>query len=252
MPMSIESLRSSTPPPGRRGPVVGGRCRRILAHAAACAAERPRRRAQVGRPADRATVPGRGARTAAPAVRQPGTHSERTVEARSAPELDHPVIDSDGHAIEYLPVLRRVSCATSAAAGRRGLPAHAPARADRTSSTPDQCGPQASASTSWWGLPDAQHARPRHRDAARAARTSASTSSASTSRCSTRRTGSSSPASTTRSCAGRCRERQPLLRRDFRPFADRLLPVGIVPMYTPEEAIDELDYAVGELGLQAS
>ena len=37
----------------------------------------------------------------------------------------------------------------------------------------------------------------------------------------------------------------------FRPFADRLLPVAVIPMHTPEEAIAELDHAVGELGFRA-
>jgi predicted TIM-barrel fold metal-dependent hydrolase len=37
----------------------------------------------------------------------------------------------------------------------------------------------------------------------------------------------------------------------YRDFADRLGPVGIVPTYTPEEAIAELDYATSELGLKA-
>lgn len=35
------------------------------------------------------------------------------------------------------------------------------------------------------------------------------------------------------------------------PYADRLVPVASIPMFTPEEAIAELDHAVGELGLRA-
>lgn len=34
-------------------------------------------------------------------------------------------------------------------------------------------------------------------------------------------------------------------------FRDRLIPVASIPMFTPEEAIAELDHAVGELGLKA-
>ncbi|MEM7140794.1 MAG: amidohydrolase family protein [Actinomycetota bacterium] len=34
-------------------------------------------------------------------------------------------------------------------------------------------------------------------------------------------------------------------------FADRLIPVASIPMFDPDEAIAELDYAVGELGLKA-
>jgi len=36
----------------------------------------------------------------------------------------------------------------------------------------------------------------------------------------------------------------------FREFADRLTPVALIPMHTPEEALEELEYAVG-LGLKA-
>ena len=37
----------------------------------------------------------------------------------------------------------------------------------------------------------------------------------------------------------------------YGPYRDRLEPVAIIPMHTPEEAIAELDVAVGELGLKA-
>jgi predicted TIM-barrel fold metal-dependent hydrolase len=36
----------------------------------------------------------------------------------------------------------------------------------------------------------------------------------------------------------------------YAEYADRLLPVGIIPTYTPDEAIAELEYATGELGLR--
>ena len=36
----------------------------------------------------------------------------------------------------------------------------------------------------------------------------------------------------------------------YADYGDRLLPVGIIPTYTPDEAIAELDYATGELGLR--
>jgi predicted TIM-barrel fold metal-dependent hydrolase len=37
----------------------------------------------------------------------------------------------------------------------------------------------------------------------------------------------------------------------FRPYSDRLTPVAVVPMHTPEEAVSELHHAVTELGLKA-
>ncbi|HYK64825.1 MAG TPA: amidohydrolase family protein, partial [Patescibacteria group bacterium] len=38
----------------------------------------------------------------------------------------------------------------------------------------------------------------------------------------------------------------------FRPFSDRLTPVAAIPMYTPQEAIEELEYAVRTLGLKVA
>ncbi|MBR8838856.1 MAG: amidohydrolase family protein [Stigonema ocellatum SAG 48.90 = DSM 106950] len=37
----------------------------------------------------------------------------------------------------------------------------------------------------------------------------------------------------------------------FRPYADRLTPIAAIPMHTPSEAIEELEYAVKVLGLKA-
>lgn len=37
----------------------------------------------------------------------------------------------------------------------------------------------------------------------------------------------------------------------FKDVSDRLTPVAVIPMHNPEEAIAELDHAVGELGLKA-
>lgn len=37
----------------------------------------------------------------------------------------------------------------------------------------------------------------------------------------------------------------------FREFADRMTPVAVIPMHTPQEAIDELEHAVGNLGMKA-
>jgi predicted TIM-barrel fold metal-dependent hydrolase len=36
----------------------------------------------------------------------------------------------------------------------------------------------------------------------------------------------------------------------FREFSDRMTPVAVIPMHTPEEAISELDFAVNELGMK--
>src|SRR6266511_2033906 len=39
-------------------------------------------------------------------------------------------------------------------------------------------------------------------------------------------------------------------REMFRPYAHRMTPAAIVPVYTPQEAIEEATYAVRELGLK--
>ncbi|MHC5833229.1 MAG: amidohydrolase family protein, partial [Nostoc sp.] len=37
----------------------------------------------------------------------------------------------------------------------------------------------------------------------------------------------------------------------FRPYGDRLTPIAAIPLHTPEEGIEELEYAVNVLGLKA-
>ena len=36
----------------------------------------------------------------------------------------------------------------------------------------------------------------------------------------------------------------------FREYSDRMTPVAVIPMYTPQEAIEELEYAVKVLGMK--
>lgn len=38
----------------------------------------------------------------------------------------------------------------------------------------------------------------------------------------------------------------------YRPYADRVTPVAAIPLHTPEEGIEELEHAVGTLGLKAA
>ncbi len=48
-----------------------------------------------------------------------------------------------------------------------------------------------------------------------------------------------------------CRALNVMYADMFRDVGDRLRPVAVIPTYTPEEAIRELDYAVNELGFKA-
>jgi predicted TIM-barrel fold metal-dependent hydrolase len=45
-----------------------------------------------------------------------------------------------------------------------------------------------------------------------------------------------------------CRAYNVFTADQFREFSDRILPAAIIPMYTPEEALEELDVAVNQLG----
>lgn len=165
--------------------------------------------------------------------------------------LDHPIIDADGHAIEYLPVVRDILRAqagddavaamdlvTGGAALARGL-------------TPTQMRAAGLIRTSWWGLP-------------------------------TRNTLDRATALLPELLVARLPElgidhailyptyglvpaalddasiRLPMARafntfysEVFADHRDTLTPVGIIPMHTPEEAIAELEHATGQLGLKA-
>ena len=47
-----------------------------------------------------------------------------------------------------------------------------------------------------------------------------------------------------------CRAYNTFAADQFRPYNDRIIPAAIIPMYTPEEAIEELEYASRQLGLR--
>src|SRR5712671_1837429 len=45
-----------------------------------------------------------------------------------------------------------------------------------------------------------------------------------------------------------CRAYNVFTAEQFRPFNDRIIPAAIIPMYSPEEAIEELEFASRQLG----
>src|SRR5438270_4843959 len=47
-----------------------------------------------------------------------------------------------------------------------------------------------------------------------------------------------------------CRAYNVFTAEQFKPYADRIIPAAIIPMYTPEEAIEELEFASKQLGLK--
>ena len=48
-----------------------------------------------------------------------------------------------------------------------------------------------------------------------------------------------------------CRVYNDVYAELYRPYADRLTPVAVLPTVTPDEAVDELEHAVGSLGAKA-
>ena len=51
---------------------------------------------------------------------------------------------------------------------------------------------------------------------------------------------------------GACRAINRYVAEAFRDQGDRMTPAAVIPMHTPEEAIEMLEFAVGELGLKAA
>ena len=49
-----------------------------------------------------------------------------------------------------------------------------------------------------------------------------------------------------------CRAYNTFTADQFRPYGDRIIPAAIIPMYSPEEAIEELEFASRQLGLRVA
>ena len=180
------------------------------------------------------------------------SHSEMTpAEIRAS--LDHPVLDADGHLIEYAPVFDRYLKEAGLEGGFFEFAQTASFDGSRLwqALTPEERLAQRAYRSPWWGFPnDARDLAtatapqlfyerldelgidfavvypsvglqlPAQRDEK------------------TRRNG--------------CRAYNRYASEQLAGLGDRLLPVAVIPTATPEEALEELDYAVGELGLRAA
>jgi predicted TIM-barrel fold metal-dependent hydrolase len=172
--------------------------------------------------------------------------------ARIRSQLDHPVIDNDGHIIEYLPLVRDllVDIAGEDVAKRFDTV--------RDSGRLTQLVPADSrrelglTRTPWWGiptrntldratsmLPDLMHRRLDQLgiDVAFLYPTYGLTA--------IHLTDDELRQATSRAF-------NMYLAEAYRPYRDRMMPVAVIPTFTPEEAVAELDFAVGELGLRAA
>ncbi len=177
--------------------------------------------------------------------------AERVATLRA--DLDHPVIDADGHWLEFVPALTRYMRAAgirdadlprvfagSAGPGSQTWASLSPAKRARTRST----------RPGWWGNParntldlaTAQLPRLLH------ARMDTIGLDVSVIYPSIGLVFPHVPEEALRRRS--CRALNRYHADVFGDFADRLVPVAVVPMHTPQEAIEELEYAVTELGFK--
>ena len=101
-------------------------------------------------------------------------------------DLDHPVIDSDGHAIEYLPVVAEHVREAGGPQAVEGMQRYVSGARALWGLSSEQLRANGTVRTSWWGLPAATPSIARRR-CCRACSTSGWPRSASTSPSSTRR-----------------------------------------------------------------
>ncbi len=166
-------------------------------------------------------------------------------------QLSHPIIDGDGHHIEYLPYVRDLLADDfgSKLADRFSQVIHGAALVRQVPH--DRRRAAGVTRTAWWGLP---------------ARNTLDRATAMLPALLNERLGELGidyallyPTYGLTVTAHPDDELRPAMARAFNrysaevfaPHRDRLEPVAAIPMSTPEEALAELDFAVGELGLKA-
>jgi predicted TIM-barrel fold metal-dependent hydrolase len=171
--------------------------------------------------------------------------------ARIREQIDHPIVDGDGHIIEYLPLVRDILAELAGPAVAERFDLVVASGRLTQSLTPEQRRETALMRMPWWGIPTrntldrATAMLPKLLyerldqigiDVAIAYPTYGLTAIHLTDD-----------------------ELRPALSRAFnlyaaesyRPYRDRILPVACIPTFTPDEAIAELDHAVGTLGFRA-
>ena len=180
------------------------------------------------------------------------TGSEATPQQIRA-SLDHPVIDADGHVIEYWPELHRMLEAEGLEGGMARFMATANFDGSRLwqQLSPEQRLRERAYRSPWWGFPNDA------RDLA----------TATAPRLLHQRLDELGidlavcyPSVGLQLCAQRDEKVRRLgsraynryVARHFEGLSDRLIPVGVVPTTTPEEAVEELEFCVQELGLRAT
>jgi predicted TIM-barrel fold metal-dependent hydrolase len=167
--------------------------------------------------------------------------------------LDHPVIDADGHTVEFMPAVRDVlasvageDVAAKLLDGQSGLGSGWYRRSPEERAFTRQGRPP------WWGIP-AENTLDR---------TTAMLPGLLNERLeelgldfavvypTTGLQAAGHPITELRQAL--CRAINTYHAEVFGPYRHRLAPVAVIPMHTPEEAIAELDHAVGTLGMKAT
>jgi predicted TIM-barrel fold metal-dependent hydrolase len=153
--------------------------------------------------------------------------------------LDHPVIDADAHVVEcdfaHLDFVRQLGGAEMV---------------ERVGSVIAAAGPTVKGF--WWGLPSGPHTSDRAlAQLPRYMRSRMDELGIDFGHCYTTRGLSHMyiPDADTRRAS--CRALNMLYAEMYADVGDRLRPVAVIPTYTPQEAIDELEFAVLELGHKA-
>ena len=166
-------------------------------------------------------------------------------------QLDHPVLDADGHQIEFLPLVRDLLAEDAGEEVAAGFDLVLGAGALIRDLTPEQRRALGITRPPWWGLPAANTLD----------RATAMLPGLLRSRLDELGI-DAAVLYPTYGLIPTALDDEPLRRglaRAFNraaaelyaPHADRLVPVAVIPTFSPEEAIAELDHAVGELGLRA-
>ncbi|MCU0311390.1 MAG: amidohydrolase family protein [Acidimicrobiales bacterium] len=165
-------------------------------------------------------------------------------------ELDHPVVDADGHTIEYLPLLRDLVADEGGGSVADRFDALVGSAAVRRSLDVDTRRAHAVARTGWWALPSRNTLD----------RATAMLPGLLYERLDTLGIDVAVLYPTVgltvmaidddelrRAVARACNR---FYAQAYGPYGDRLRPVGVIPTYDPDEAVAELEYATGALGLR--
>jgi predicted TIM-barrel fold metal-dependent hydrolase len=154
-------------------------------------------------------------------------------------KLDHPVIDADAHVVEcdfaHLDFVREIA----------GEDVAKRVTAERANHGPTVRG-------FWWGLPSGPHTGDRAMaQLPRYFHARLDECGIDFAHCYTTRGLSHMYITDEAARRASCRALNMLYAEMFAEVGDRLRPVAVIPTYTPEEAIEELDYAVTRLGHKA-